>query len=241
MKELVELIERYRPGFAEAIQPASDTDIELLEESAGELPGAYLRFLRTMGADMANFRPLRADFNLEDRLMNYRFDGHYTADAPLLIIASGSGLEPGGSVCLNRLENFQDDDCTVVVLPEEKPPQPSEAQALHAGLEEMLYVEAYSQFRLPLLHGPVQLAARSDEEPDESTVRQVLDTLERIGFRRVPPCQRCALFERDDAAGVLYRHPESNQFSLRLGAQEGPEVLRIADILMHECAVRRLS
>jgi len=56
MKAFVEFIEKYRPGFSQEIAPADEIKIEVLEDYAGPLPGAYRRFLEIMGESLGGWR-----------------------------------------------------------------------------------------------------------------------------------------------------------------------------------------
>lgn len=71
MKALVEFIEQYRPGFSQEVVPADEIDIALLEKHAGPLPGAYRRFLPTMGASMGDLELAEADFAIDGNIGTY--------------------------------------------------------------------------------------------------------------------------------------------------------------------------
>src|SRR5689334_22433949 len=49
MRDVVAICERWRPGVTATFVPATDDAIDELGALAGELPEAYVRFLRTMG------------------------------------------------------------------------------------------------------------------------------------------------------------------------------------------------
>jgi hypothetical protein len=51
---------------------------------------------------------------------------------------------------------------------------------------------------------------------------------EENGFKRIPPAKHCALFERGDAALLLYRHPTQPTFSFSLGGEDAAELERLA-------------
>jgi hypothetical protein len=229
MRPLVELIDRYQSGFARKVRPAAPEFVDELVALAGPLPGAYRRFLETMGGDMAGFSPSDADFNVEDRLLNYQLNESLTG-SPFLLIASGGPLEPGGSLFLDRNERTSHDDCLLVVIPYEIPMDFTNRTPFHAGLEEFLYVGAYRTYRMPLFPAARELVLRSDVEPSASHVHQAFALAERLGFSRTSPLVRSALFERGDAAIVMYRQPHVELFSLQVGADEVDELLRLADV-----------
>ena len=230
MRALVELIDHYQPGFAERVRPASADTIEALEELAGPLPGAYRRFLDTMGGDMGGFSPLDADFDVVDRLVNYQVNASLK-DLPYLIIAGGAPLEPGGSLFMDRSTPYAVDDCQIAVAPYAHELTMDDFSPFHAGLEELLYLEAYRSVRLPLFKGRIEVAIDPDAARDAAVVEEVLTRARETGFERVPPARRSALLERGDAAMALYRHPSSNACSFRIGAAEPTELRHLTDLL----------
>ena len=240
MRALVQLIDRYRPGFAAAVVPAQEDIVEQLEELAGPLPGAYRRFLATMGSGMDGFWPLDADFDVEDRLLNYQLNPNLRG-SPHLLVAAGGPLEPGGSLYLDRSHPSALDDCMLVVMPPGDPHALDQRQPLHAGLEEFLYVEAYRDVRLAAFPSRNELIPMLDAEPYEATIGKVLELSQELGFERVPPVVSCALLERGDAALVLYRPPDSDDFSFQLGAAEPRELRRLTDLYCSQMPLRVLG
>ncbi|OJH39733.1 hypothetical protein BON30_16410 [Cystobacter ferrugineus] len=112
-------------------------------------------------------------------------------------------------------------------LDEDFPPVASHPK--HAGLEEFLYYEAFKELRLPLL--PYRRDFSSPEDPGVA-VRYRSDLVsalaEEKGFKRIPPAERCALYERGDAGLLLYQHPTAPTFSFSLGCEDPKEMERLA-------------
>ena len=122
MKALVEFIEKYRPGFSKEIVPADELDIAVLERLAGPLPGAYRRFLQTMGESMGDFELADAYFSIQGEIsvylaMDWLQRGRY------IYLAQDEG-PVGWDYFLDRLSPHGADDCMLVrrLLSENYPP-----------------------------------------------------------------------------------------------------------------------
>jgi hypothetical protein len=227
MKALVEFIEKYRPGFSEKIIPADKFDIALLEEDAGPLPGAYVRFLRTMGTSMGDLELAEAGFSIDGKIMTYQAmpwlrHGRY------IFVAGDRGLA-SWDYFLDRSMPYGADDCMVVRMPLEENVAPETIHPVHAGFEEFLYYEAFKALRMPLLpyrrdfSSPVDISAADRYRSDI-----VSAVAEENGFKRIPPAKNCALYERGDAALLLYQHPIASAFSFNLGCEDPKEIERLA-------------
>ena len=226
MRRLVEFVEKYRPGFSQEIIPADRFDIAILEKHAGPLPGAYRRFLETMGESLGELELAEASFSIDGALgiyiaMPWMQRGRY------IFLAGDNGLN-SWHWFLDRLSPRGTDDCLVVrrALEENYPPEFSSPQ--YVGLEEFLYYETFKELRLPQL--PFRRRFSSPE--DASTAAhyrsdEVSALAEEKGFKRIPPAERCALYERGDAALLLYRHPTQSTFSFILGCEDSAEMERL--------------
>ena len=149
MKTFFEFVEKYRPGISQGIVPADETEIEVLEDYAGSLPGAYRRLLETMGASQGELELAEASFSISEAT------GVYIAMPELqrgryIFFAGDNGLS-SRHWFLDSLSPHGSDDCMVVrrVLAENIPPEASSPQ--YVGLEEFLYYEAFKELRLPQL------------------------------------------------------------------------------------------
>jgi hypothetical protein len=227
MKALVEFIEKYRPGFSEEIVPADEIDIALLEEDAGPLPGAYRRFLQTMGASMGDLQLAEADFSVLGNIATYQTMG-WLRHGRYIYVAGDDGLA-GWDYFLDRSRPHGADDCMLVRMPLDEKFPPEASHPKYVGLEEFLYYEAFKELRLPLLahrwdfSSPEAPGAAARYRPD-----LVSAMAEEKGFQRIPPAEYCALYERGNAALLLYRHPTAPTFSFSLGCDDPAEMERLA-------------
>jgi len=226
MKPFVDFVEKYHPGFSQEIEPADKYDISILERRAGTLPGAYRRFLETMGASMGNVELDEASLSIEAALNAYTLS--WLRDDRYIFFAGDNGLS-SRHWFLDRLSAHGADDCMVVrrVLAENNPPEASTPQ--YVGLEEFLYYEAFKELRLPQL--PFRRKFSSPEDADAAARYRsdvVTALAEEKGFKRIPPAEHCALYERGDAALLLYRHPTQPTFSFILGCEDAAEMERLA-------------
>ncbi|RJS17032.1 hypothetical protein DRW03_28610 [Corallococcus sp. H22C18031201] len=99
---------------------------------------------------------------------------------------------------------------------------------MYAGLEEFLYYEAFKELRLPQL--PFRRKFSSPENADAAALYRsdgVTALAEEQGFKRIPPAEHCALYDRADAALLLYRHPTQPTFSFILGCEDSAEMARL--------------
>jgi len=226
MKAFVEFIEQYRPGFSEGIVPADEIKIKVLEDYAGPLPGAYRRFLKIMGESMGDFELAEASFSIDGVLgvyiaMTWLQRGRY------IPVAGDNGLS-SFDWFLDRSSPHGTDDCLVVrrTLESNSPPEFSSPQ--YVGLEEFLYYEAFKELRMPQLPFRRRFSSPENTNTVARYRSEVVSALaEEKGFKRIPPAERCALYERGDAALLLYRHPTQPTFSFILGCEDSAEMERL--------------
>jgi len=167
MRALVEFIEQYRPGFSKEIMPANEIRIAVLEDLAGPLPGAYRRFLQTMGESMGDLELAEANFSISG------ITGVYIAMDWLRLgryirVAEDEGLD-GWDYFLDRSSPHGADDCMLVRRQLSKNYPPEGSHPKHVGLEEFLYYEAFKALRLPLL--PHRRNFSSPEDPGAAARR----------------------------------------------------------------------
>lgn len=227
MRALVEFIEQYRPGFSQEIVPADELDIAVLEDLAGPLPGAYRRFLQTMGESMGALELAGATFSISGAINTY-IAMRWLRGGRYIHVAQDEGLV-GWDCFLDRLSPHGADDCMLVrrLLSENYPPEGSHPE--HVGLEEFLYYEAFKALRLSVL--PYRRNFSSPEDPGAAARYRsdiVSALAEETGFKRIPPAEHCALYERGDSALLLYRHPTAPAFSFSLGCEDPKEMERLA-------------
>jgi len=237
MRALVELIEKYRPGYADTIVPAEDEEIEILDQRFGPLPGAYQRFLRTMGSSMGEFQVDEASFDVDGVLSTYRALRWLKRDRYLLV-ANDDSLTSDWDYFLDRTVPHARDDARVVRIRQDPDFDPDKHMLCFAGLEEMLYYNAYATIRLPLLAYKIGLTRPSNEDRARNCRVEVACALaEELKFKRIPPATRCALYERGDAAILLYQHVVGPGFSFQLAGDDAREVERLADIFRSRVGV----
>jgi len=233
MQRLVALIEQFRPKFSDTIRAAEPEAVEALAELAGPLPGAYVRFLHTMGADMGELALADADFRIEEQV------GAYCASPwmrhPRFLQIAQDYSPASWDYYLDRDAPSGADDCRVVQMPLGKKFLATDQQwPLYAGLEEMLYVQAFRTLRLPLLAHAAEFMRTSTASGESEAVRAIAES---FGFVRVAPEFRSALYERGDAAIVLYQHPVEANFSFRLACEDAGELARLSTSFIEQTGV----
>lgn len=229
MKALVELIETYRPGYSATVVPADESEIDILQNLVGPLPGSYCRFLKTMGASTGDFQPRDAVLDIRgvwfttDQFKRLRRDRY-------LYIGEDEGMS-SWDYYLDRERPYGEDDCMLVRMPLDSGFNTENRRKFQAGLEEFLYYEAFNNFRLKQFDYRVRLAQPKHEQPHLSCHMQtVCEIAEQQGLRRIPPAARCALYDRQDAALLLYQNPIVAVFSCDLGCDNPHELARLSEI-----------
>ncbi len=242
MKALVSLLETYRPGISATFKPADESDIELLEETAGPLPGAYLRFLRMMGsgtgdlelddgqADLGSMENSWSVYDILDWLKDAKHSRY---------LYIGQDNSPNNmDYFLDRAAPQGKDDCMVVRMPLIDSFDPEHRDRAHASLEEFLFHEAFRTIRLPLLaHHRRFRQPYHTRRPQHCQASAVSALAEEQGFRRIPPATRCALYERDNAALLLSQRLEDEEFEFLLSGDENTELDRLARLFVEKVGV----
>ena len=206
MNAFVEFVAHYRPDFANEIVPADEAEIDLLENLAGPLPGAYRRVLNTMGGSMGDFEPCEASFEIDGNIGTYN---HFAwLRRRRFILVGGDTPLSDWYTFMDRAHPHGDDDCMIVRMPLVEAFPTEDNEAVFVGLEELLYYAAFeslrmSQFKRRLYFG----VTRFDPTPPAASAKAVCALAEQLGFRRVAPTPRCALYDRGDAALLLHQHP----------------------------------
>ena len=130
---------------------------------------------------------------------------------------------------LDRARPHGADDCMLVRIPLVESYPPDENHPKHVGLEEFLYFEAFSALRMPLLAHRLKFEV-SEREPRRPTcnANAVCALAEKNGFKRISPVENCVLYERGDAALLLYKNPVEPIYSFTLGCEDPNELGRLA-------------
>ena len=227
MKAFVEFVEKYRPGFLQEIVSADEAEIEVLEDYAGPLPNIYRRFLETMGESMGGLEIAEASFSVEG-VLNVYVAKTWLQRGRYIPVAGDNGPS-SFDWFLDLAHPHGADDCLVVrrALEKNYPPEASSPQ--YVGLEEFLYYEAFKELRLPQLPFRLRFSTPDDAAAAARYRSDLVTALaEEKGFKRLPPAEHCALYERGDAALLLYRHPTQPTFSFILGCEDSAEMERLA-------------
>ena len=197
-----------------------------------------MRFLETMGQSIGDFDVHDLNLNVQDMLFTYRVVPWMVRDKYLRI--AGDRGPAGVSYFMDRSRPYGKDDCMIVTMLDPRVNR-DQCDRLHAGLEEFLYVEAYRTVRLPLFDHQVELAIPALSMALTGKFDQVCDTAEKLGFVWLPPARRCALYERGDAAMVLYRDPVTEDFSFRLASSDLDELSRMIAIFRDATGVQSVQ
>ena len=72
---------------------------------------------------------------------------------------------------------------------------------------------------------------------DRCTAERVIELAMQAGFRRLPPIEWSALFERHDASLLIYRHPVLDAFNVRIGSDNAEEANRLISLLENETGI----
>lgn len=231
MKELVDFLERYRPGHAAAVGGASPAHIARLEALAGvTLPDEYLEFLRSMGEDPGFFQVPAHDFRI-GRILDlyelgedlpppgYLFVGAHEADAYADYYLDTKA--PGGPV-----------------LRTDHPPLLISLRPEYPSFKETVFSLAFAFPRMGLLAHRRGLAPAWRKQADGSmavpadAVARLLAAAAALGFQRLPQTSDLnPMLERGDAALIAHQAPQGRGVAIELAAQDDREIKRLAEVL----------
>ena len=234
MQELVALMEKYQPGISASFVPTPEDDIAKMVAIAGPLPGAYLRFLRTMGASTGDFKidMGNADWKTDEMWLVYEAFPWLQEGGRFVYIGQDNSPS-AGDWFLDRRAPSGEDDCLVVSMTLEQDLDATQAEERHIGLEELLYYEAFYGLRLPQFEHHRQLRqVREGAAATWPRPEAVCALAEKLGFQRIPRVAHSALYERGDAALLLYRHPTKPTFSFILSGDDEKAVEAMVDEFM---------
>ncbi|KYF77334.1 hypothetical protein BE20_55790 [Sorangium cellulosum] len=93
-----------------------------------------------------------------------------------------------------------------------------------ASLREMLFVLAMRNVHLPTFPHRAEHLAADGPAGAPPSAEDAAVVFERLGFTRLPYPRRCLLFERQDAAILLYRRPDEPGFSIRVGMRDAAKL-----------------
>jgi len=222
MTSLVELLERYQPGISAGFVPAAEKEIATLQRAVGPLPGAYLRFLRTMGSSTGDLELRHGDTKLTSVMKVWSTYNvlRWLARPPFTsyLFVAQDRSPSGYHFFLDRNAPHGADDCMLVQMPTDPAFKPAQRSPVHAGLEEFLFHEAYAAVRLPLF--PLHEYQVSVPGVEDDVIAAIAAVAARLGFERLPSTTRSPIFERGDEAVLLHRPPESESFWMTVSAYD---------------------
>ena len=204
MMDLVAFVEHYRSGFSESVGPATEVEIESLECLAGLLPGAYLRFLRTLGGKLNPLQLPDLDLSIEKASLAHLSRSHLKTER-YLFISSFRGADV--DYWMDRQTPVGLDDCLLVSSARAVEPQPFLSyEPLAASLEDFVYMKVFETQVVPSFEHSQWGYLPEYHGPDEVDLALLVPLT--LGFtRRARPLHN-AIFERDGAAIAIRRDPD---------------------------------
>ncbi|NVJ27268.1 MULTISPECIES: SMI1/KNR4 family protein [Myxococcus] len=218
MEELLNLLERYRPGYRGQVRGYPDLIIDELEEVFGSpLPAAYRQFANVMGA---NGGPLFRELSSYDPILgvaeNYRLAPKSVMPPRRFLFLFGS-RDPLVSDChwLDLEAPTEDEDHQVVLMPFGEHAWKKDLRPIYNGFREMLFLKAMAEICLPTFSHHVDFSG--GHEGKHASADEVARIFEKMGFIRLPYPHHSMIFEQEDAAIRLYRRPKDSTFHIRVG------------------------
>ncbi|REG14283.1 hypothetical protein ATI61_1272 [Archangium gephyra] len=233
MNELLALLERYAPGYAERIQGASAWNLFMLKKVFGQsLPEFYQEFVEVMGKDGGPLLAHVDSYDPYDVTELYEVAWRELPPRRFLFVF-GDPSPDDQHYWLDLEAPSEDGDCKVFRFPFGTEEWKKHGSPLYMSLREMLFVWAMSNVGLPTFpHRAAYYSRLANVPPNELLdAEDVARIFERLRFVRLPYPQRCMLFERDDAAIELYRSPDEPGFSFRVGMRNAEEFRRFQGIM----------
>jgi len=202
MKDLVALIEQYRPGFASGLAPATDQALGALLRRAGPIPGAYLRFLQTMGGKPNALQLESVHLGIHEALKAH-LGRPLLRDARFMYLAHDRG-DDVLEYWMDREAPVGEDDC-VIVVGESESESAIVRKPFPASLEDFLHFHAFVDHVVPSFEHSQWGYLPRHHSPD--AVGLALNVPLTIGFtRRARPLHN-AIFQREGAAIAIRRDP----------------------------------
>jgi hypothetical protein len=238
MQELVALMEKWQPGISAGFVPTPEEEMARLVAIAGDLPGAYVRFLRTMGASTGDFQIDLGNADFGTNEMSLTWEAFPWLHKGRFVYLGQDNGQSAGDWFLDRRAPYGDDDCLVVNMTLEQEVDPAAAEPRSVGLEEFLYEEAFVGLRLPRFEHHRELRQlREGPESKWPKAEGVFAVAEQLGFARIPRVTHSGLFDRGDAAILVHRHPTRPTFTVMLSGDDKDAVDAWVDVLMKQAGV----
>ncbi|NTX10873.1 hypothetical protein HUA76_08760 [Myxococcus sp. CA056] len=244
MDELLTLIERYSPGHREEVAGWTSLFIDDLEEAFGRpLPSFYREFAGAMGKKGGRLLSDVKNYNTYSDVREYYappYNGESLPPRRFLYIL-GDTTEPDPvNYYLDLEAPSEDGDAQVVRIPYGKDAWKTVSGASFISFREMLYLWAMDKFLLSTF--PHQANYSQDRSAPLLTPDAFAQTLEKLGFSRLPYPQHSMLFERADAALELYRPPDGQiLFTLRVGFRSLKGLKQLQSIIEDNTSMERFT
>ncbi|WP_437571836.1 hypothetical protein [Sorangium sp. So ce542] len=223
MEELLALLDRYAPGYRGRIQGVYGWRLDELEERFGRpCPGFYRSFALAMGAEGGP-------------LLDGLHEHHPTKIAELYELAPwmpprrflyvfGDASPDGQHTFLDLDAPSEAGDFQVVRFPFGEQTWKTRLTRRFVSLREMLFVLAMRNVHLPTFPHRAEHLSADGPAGAPPSAEDAAVVFERLGFTRLPYPRRCLLFERQDAAILLYRRPDEPGFSIRVGMRDAAKL-----------------
>ena len=231
MDALLELLERYLPGYRSQIEGYPAPLLDELEEAFGrELPASYREFAEAMGArggvflsSVSAYDPILdvADFY---RVMPMEMPPRRF----LYLFGDPSPLAPT-PYWLDLESPSAGDDCQVVRMPLGEHTWKTKLSRDYISLRELLFLWAMEHVQMPRF--PAHVSYQSGAGRRTVTEQDVARLLVQAGFTQLPYPRHSLLFERDDGAVRLYRPPEKPSFELRVAMRSSDALIRLQELI----------
>jgi hypothetical protein len=203
MKDLVSLVEQYRPGFASGLAPATDQALGALQRRAGRIPGAYLRFLQTTGGKPNALQLESVHLGVHEALKAH-LGRPFLKDARFMYLAHDRG-DDVLEYWMDREAPIGADDCVIVVGEADSESAPVR-KPFSASLEDFLYFHAFVDHVVPSFEHSQWGYLPRQHSPDDVDLALLVPLT--LGFtRRARPLHN-AIYERDGAAIAIRRDPD---------------------------------
>jgi hypothetical protein len=240
LQDLIQLIERYEPGYSQTIRGASLEEIQRLEQLTGRsLPACYREFLLLMGKDMAGLQIAGLSFCI-DQIIDFYASGDWIPPKEYLLFGI-QGEDPYLDYYLECTEP-EPRDCPVVRFPSEGEFSKKEYfYPLDPSLKDFLLSLAFSAKRMEVFDVERVFTPSTRRSKKEAAVsvpseiaRLVDERAHHLGFERVAPSSTAYRFYDHEQAAIYVRFDEANDnLSVTLACRKASDLERMGDILCH--------
>ena len=235
MDDLLDLLERYAPGYRDTIKGAKFWQLDVLEERFGRpLPGAYRAFAEIMGVDGGALLAHVCSYH-PDHISELYAVAPWMPPHRFLYILGDSSLEDH-SYFLDLDTSCDSDDHEVVRFPFDDDGWANRTRKF-VSLREMLLLWAMRYVALPTFPHAAEFSRGA--ESLTASAEDVANLITRLGFVKLSLPVRCMLFERPDAVIELYRLPHEPGFSFRVGMRDADELRRFEAIIEENTSMVR--